>query len=102
MAPRLFTMTGNGRAVLGSSSGSMALYAHVRAASSLGGGTLAFQYALVDSPDPTNNAHWETLEAMSAITPGQSRPIRWPGIIAAFLAGATGPNVLIDLLADRC
>src|SRR3954465_1388286 len=102
MAPQAVTLTTPGRALLGAASGAMAVYTHVRAASTLGGGTLAYQYALVDSPSLTNNAHWENLEGLSGIVPGQTRPVRWPGTIAALLAGATSPNVIIDVLVDRC
>jgi hypothetical protein len=80
----------------------MAIYTHVRAASTMGGGTLSFQYAVNDAPSLTNPAHWETLEGLAGILPGQTRPIRWPGRIAANLAGATSPNVIIDVLVDRC
>jgi hypothetical protein len=57
---------------------------------------------LVDSPSLTNAAHWENLEGLAGILPGQTRPVRWPGTIAAVLAGATSPNVVIDVLVDRC
>ena len=101
MAPQPVTLTTNGRALLGGSSGAMAFYLHVRAASALGGGTLAVQYATVDNPDLANNAHWEPLEGLSGLLPGQSRPVRWPGTLALGLSGATSPNVTADILRDR-
>jgi hypothetical protein len=102
MAPQAVTLTANGRYLLGAPSGAMALYTHVRSASAMGGGTLAYQYAVVDNAVLTNAAHWENLEGLSGILPGQTRPVRWPGRIAALLAGATSPNVIIDVLVDRC
>lgn len=102
LAPQAVTFTAAGRQLLASSSGAMAIYTHVRAASNLGGGTLAYQYAIVDNPSLTNNAHWEGLEGLAGILPGQTRPVRWPGTIAAVLAGATSPSVIIDVLVDRC
>jgi hypothetical protein len=102
MAPQAYTFTASGRKVLGSSSGAMAVYTHVRVASNLGGGTLSFQYALVDNPSASNDAHWETLEGLAGVLAGQTRPVRWPGVIAAVLVGATTPNVIIDVLVDRC
>lgn len=102
LAPQAVTLTASGRALLGAASGAMAIYTHVRAVSNLGGGTLAYQYALVDNPSLANNAHWEGLEGLAGILAGQTRPVRWPGLLAAVLAGATGPNVVIDVLVDRC
>jgi hypothetical protein len=102
MAPQQVTLTANGRALLGAASGAMAIYTHVRAASTLGGGTLSYAYALVDGPSLANAAHWELLEGLAGVLPGQTRPVRWPGTIAAVLAGATSPNVIIDVLVDRC
>ena len=101
MAPQPVTLTTNGRALLGGSSGAMAFYLHVRAASTLGGGTLAVQYATVDNPSLTNNAHWESLEGLAGLLPGQSRPIRWPATLALALAGATSPNVVADIVRER-
>src|SRR3954452_4598937 len=102
MAPQPVTLTANGRALLGAASGAMAIYTHVRAASNLGGGTLSYQYALVDAPSLGNAAHGEGLEGLAGIVPGQTRPVRWPGTIAAVIAGATSPSVIIDVLVDRC
>ena len=101
MAPQPVTLTTNGRALLGGSSGAMAFYLHVRGASTLGGGTLGVQYAVVDNPDLANSAHWEKLEGLAGLTPGQSRPIRWPGTLALAITGATSPNVVADLIRDR-
>jgi len=55
----------------------------------------------VDNPDLANSAHWETLEGLAGLTPGQSRPIRWPGTLALAITGATSPNVVADLIRDR-
>jgi hypothetical protein len=101
MAPQACTFTANGRQLIARSTGAMAVFAHYRTGAT-GGGTFDVQYALVDAPSVTNDAHWETLEGLAGIAPGQSRPIVWPGTIAARLTGGTGTiNAVLDVLVDR-
>jgi hypothetical protein len=95
------TLTANNqRKKLGKYGRNSSCHLHIRSTSVLSGGTVSIQYAVVDAPALGNNAHWETLQDLSGLTGGNSRPIYMPGFtLAAFLTGAGSdpvPNVLID------
>lgn len=72
---------------------------HVRSTSVMGtGGLVRIQYPLQASPTLSNDAHFETLEGLDALTLGKSRPISWVGPLYASLYNVSGgtPSVIID------
>jgi hypothetical protein len=95
------TLTANNqRKKLGKFGRNASCHLHIRSTSVMSGGTVSIQYAVVDSPVLATNGHWETLQDLSGLTTGNSRPVYMPGFtLAAVLLSAGAdpvPNVLID------
>jgi hypothetical protein len=92
------TLTANNqRVLLGNYGRDQPCHAHIRAGSAMSGGTVRYQYPVVDNPSLANDAHFETLEGLSGLTAGKSRPILWPGKMYAQVVDAGGsPSVVID------
>jgi hypothetical protein len=95
------TLTANNqRKKLGKYGRNSSCHLHVRSTSVMSSGTVAVQYALVDNPVLATSAHWETLQDLSGLTGGNSRPVYMPGFTLAVLLSGAGsdpvPNVLID------
>jgi hypothetical protein len=69
----------------------------------MGGGTLSYQYAVVDSPEPDQRRALGEPRGAGGhpAGPDQAGALARPDR-RQLLAGATSPNVIIDVLVDRC